>query len=87
MTFSVTLNFFIILPTKTDTVVAFPQIKENPYSSFVNLTDVGENKNGECGNAGTYGVELWCGFGVNVDGDAGKSQKKKNGLHFQWIFY
>jgi hypothetical protein len=39
MTFSVTLNFFTILPTKTDAVVAFPQIKENRYSSFVNLTD------------------------------------------------
>ena len=39
MTFSVTLNFFRILPTKTDAVVAFPQIKENPYSSFVNLTN------------------------------------------------
>ena len=39
MTFSVTLNFIRILPTKTDAVVAFPQIKENRYSSFVNLTD------------------------------------------------
>ena len=39
MTFSVTLHVFIILPTKTDAVGAFPQIKENRYSSFVNLTD------------------------------------------------
>jgi hypothetical protein len=38
MTFSVTLNFFRILPTKTDAVVAFPKIKENRYSSFVNST-------------------------------------------------
>jgi hypothetical protein len=39
MTFSVTLNFFTILTTKTEAVVAFPEIKENRYSSFVNLTD------------------------------------------------
>ena len=39
ITFSVTLNFFTILPTKTNTVVAFRQIKENRYRLFVNLTD------------------------------------------------